>query len=227
MAEGKVNKVKVVLVSLSLIGLSVGGYFLYKHFFPSKDSGKDTDPDVDKDTDTGSGSGAGTSYAPASSWIPESFPLKKGMQGDNIAKMQSVLGIGDDGKFGSQTSAALQKKGYGLSITKAQFDIIVGNSAGYQAPTPPFPPTPVSNKVYIKGDTVVVYSYPSTSAAYIVGRIKKSTLLDQSIGVLQSDAGNGFAKVKANAAGYNVSGASKLFSGMFFFRKVELSDKPY
>lgn len=44
-----------------------------------------------------------------SKWIPESFPLKKGMWGDKIKIMQQKLNIDDDGKFWTGTEAAVAK----------------------------------------------------------------------------------------------------------------------
>lgn len=58
--------------------------------------------------------GPGTDV-PKSKWIPERFPLRRGMIGDTIKRVQSLLNakyranIAVDGKFGKNTENALYK----------------------------------------------------------------------------------------------------------------------
>lgn len=67
--------------------------------------------------------------AGTSSWINESFPLRKGMFGGQIKNLQQALGIGADGKFGAGTESAIKAKFNTITVTKAQYDSLVNPSA--------------------------------------------------------------------------------------------------
>lgn len=74
----------------------------------------------------------------------DDFPLKKGSKGDAVRQLQQGLidkygssilpKYGADGDFGSETLAALKKKGYPVTVTESLFNIITqGNDNGGSA----------------------------------------------------------------------------------------------
>lgn len=56
-------------------------------------------------------------------WVSESFPLKKGMKGKNVTRLQEMLGVNQDGYFGNETYNALVEKKLATEIGKARFFI--------------------------------------------------------------------------------------------------------
>lgn len=67
-----------------------------------------------------------------SKWITESFPLRKGMKGGQVAVLQKKLGVVADGAFGDKTEVALLQQ-HGIStITQAQFNSITQGSPWQQ-----------------------------------------------------------------------------------------------
>lgn len=63
--------------------------------------------------------------SPAPSWIPEGFPLSKGMYGGRIKNLQTKLRISADGKFGSGTESAVRAKLGKTSVSEADYNKIV------------------------------------------------------------------------------------------------------
>ena len=81
-------------------------------------------------------------------WIPDSsFPLKKCMWGSRVKALQAKLGIGDDGQFGNDTLAAVQKKFNSPEVTEAQYNNLIS-----PAPAPPPAPIGGSNFNTVKKD---------------------------------------------------------------------------
>ena len=61
----------------------------------------------------------------ATKWVPEFFPLAKGMKGTSVKALQLKLGVKADGIFGANTEAALFKK-FGIkSLTADKYQSIV------------------------------------------------------------------------------------------------------
>jgi hypothetical protein len=54
-------------------------------------------------------------------WIAESFPLRKGMKGASVRQLQQKLGVSADGAFGAKTEAALLQQYGSTTMSKAQF----------------------------------------------------------------------------------------------------------
>lgn len=80
--------------------------------------------------------------ATTTTWIAESFPLRKGMKGASVKTLQQKLGITADGAFGANTEAALQQQ-YGIStVSKAQYQTIISGQSKTTATTAT--PTPGS-----------------------------------------------------------------------------------
>lgn len=65
-------------------------------------------------------------------WITESFPLRKGMKGGQVAVLQKKLGVVADGAFGDKTEVALLQQ-HGIStVTQAQFNSMTQGSPWQQ-----------------------------------------------------------------------------------------------
>lgn len=69
---------------------------------------------------------------PNSQWVSDAnFPIKRWSWGPKVLALQKALGVGQDGRFGSVTEAALQKKTGKTQIsTQAEYNAIV-------SPAPP------------------------------------------------------------------------------------------
>ena len=78
---------------------------------------------------------SGVSSVVTSGYVKESFPLKKGMYGDNVKTLQKVLiytghsvgSTGADGKFGANTLKAVQsyfKDSNKTQVTQSEFDFL-------------------------------------------------------------------------------------------------------
>ena len=58
-------------------------------------------------------------------WTPESFPLKKGMQGKKIEALQKELKIPEDGCLGLQVEDHINRMGYFLPLSEDDYKKIV------------------------------------------------------------------------------------------------------
>jgi len=96
----------------------------------------------------------------SSKWIPETFPLKKGMFGGHIKNLQEALGIGADGKFGSGTEGKVMDKFKKNSVTEAEYDVLVNP----KVPTTTTTTSPSKKSIddymgtWVKGDPNKTYS---------------------------------------------------------------------
>jgi hypothetical protein len=118
--------VKVIAGILVVAGV----YFVYKYF--QKPSSKTPKKD---DGETSSGGGSTTPT------VTDSFPLKKGKKGDNVARLQNALKknnpsalprFGVDKDFGSETEAELVKQTGKKTITESELTALEGKKSGTQ-----------------------------------------------------------------------------------------------
>lgn len=69
--------------------------------------------------------------ASGQTWIPEQFPLRKGMQGPKVKALQLKLGLTADGKFGNDTQTALLKKYAAVVVPEILYQSITQPATGY------------------------------------------------------------------------------------------------
>lgn len=114
---------KIAIAAVVIIGLSVGGYFIYDYAKPkavAPPEGGGTGGGGSDKGSGGSGGAGGSTGGGGSISANDSFPLKKGSKGSNVAKLQGAFNkfyrnakdftpLDTDGEFGSKTLAALQR----------------------------------------------------------------------------------------------------------------------
>lgn len=230
-----------------IVGLAVlaTGTYLFATRKTSGDS--ELKPNVDKDGNlidptkdeygnpiaapSGTGSSAGSSAGSSTgsvTYSEDAFPLVFGARGERVKNLQTKLNVSPtSGYLGNKTKAAIEAKGYSIPLSQSNYNKIMGIGAQTSGTGTTGSTTPGSYKAYLKLNDAIVYSYPENNKSYIVGRIKKSIVLDRSIGYVLSSAANGYSKVSLSVAGYDVSGKAKVFSGTYYIRNVELSKTPY
>lgn len=108
----------------------------------------------------------------------ESFPLEGGMRGPKVRALQMALinkfsiGIkGAPGPLGNNTKNAIEHAGYSLPISREDYDnILAGKKKGTTSSAPKTgPPTfNPGDSIYAKNDGTPIYSYPESSAKYII-----------------------------------------------------------
>lgn len=150
------NTQKIILTTLSIGAAGVVGYLglqLWKKHKESKAVNLDNEldkiqpapikeiklPPIKKDTTYTPPKDTPTHTTNASS-RNDDFPLKKGSKGDAVRQMQQALidkygasilpKYGADGDFGSETLAALKKKGYPVIVTESMFNVLTQGSDG-------------------------------------------------------------------------------------------------
>lgn len=124
---------KIAIAVVLLVGLSAGGYFIWD-YTRAKPKLPDGEGGADKGTggtggsgSAGGGTGTGSSSGSGGSGN-DSFPIKKGSDGNNVSKFQAALNnfystasdftpLDTDGKFGGKTEAAM-KRAYGSKKTE-------------------------------------------------------------------------------------------------------------
>lgn len=134
----KTTKIGIAIGGIALIG--VGGYFLYKRFFGKKSSldeqltiepipisSNTTTTTTTRTNNTSNTSNTRTNNTSGLKvgcegiYQDTSFPLKRGSCGYRVYKLQKILGVTQDGKFGSKTEQAL----------KSRQNLVVANPIGY------------------------------------------------------------------------------------------------
>src|SRR5438045_2900016 len=93
----------------------IGGYFVYKYFFPM---GKKKDVSLPP---------PGAAPKPALTGSPSVFPIKNGSpKNDLVKQLQALLGVTVDGLFGPKTQAALFAKTGKTSIaSQTEFNTVI------------------------------------------------------------------------------------------------------
>lgn len=118
-------KVKTLLIiGISVMTVTAGGLIIAS----ALKSGKKDNGDGDGDDNGGIGgsqnSGNSSVSGGGSSYKNESFPLAKGMKGENVKKLQTALGVTADGMFGNNTETALYAKYKVKTCNQTMFDSI-------------------------------------------------------------------------------------------------------
>jgi hypothetical protein len=130
--QSQPKKIRTGTIAAIVSGVAalIGGYFVFlykdkenKTLWQKWTSG-DEDKRVEDIVDPSEAPPSGISK-----WTAETFPLKKGMFGGQVKNLQTALGIGDDGKFGSGTESKVMAKFGSPSVTKAQYDSLVNPKA--------------------------------------------------------------------------------------------------
>ncbi|MFL5763560.1 MAG: peptidoglycan-binding protein [Bacteroidia bacterium] len=141
---------KVVLFSLGTLALGTLAFFGIKHFKKQKENNDTTDQTTDDlDTETNIQNPANTKPYPGlpAAGAGDTFPLRNGSKGAKVRSLQQALirtygaGIlaryGADGVFGSELTAALRSKGYGVPLQESDFFLITeGKKEEAQTPAP-------------------------------------------------------------------------------------------
>ena len=117
-------KVKALLIiGISVMTITAGGLIIASALKSGKndngDGGDNGGVGGSQNSGKSSGSGSGSSYK------NESFPLAKGMKGENVKKLQTALGVTADGMFGNNTETALYAKYKVTSCNQTLFDSIM------------------------------------------------------------------------------------------------------
>jgi hypothetical protein len=124
------EKKKLIIIVIVVIALGIGGYMYWKSKQTESESGNGTSEDdpskITKDPEAATA--IPESEKKKTDWVAESFPLSKGMKGDNVSKLQDALSLGNDGKFGAGTEATLENIYKVKSVSKALFDTIVNQN---------------------------------------------------------------------------------------------------
>lgn len=110
--------------------------------------------------------------SPSNKWVFESAPYNVGMYGPSIKALQSALEITADGKFGSQTKAAVIAKGYAVPLSQADYNKIVGASTGTGSgsPAPANPGNIVGQHVY-SNQIVNIRSTPDVNDGWFNNKV--------------------------------------------------------
>lgn len=154
---------KVVLFGLGTLALGTLAFLGFKHFKKQKDNDEIDQTTNDMDSKEGFQTPANpkprTSLPPVS--IGDSFPLRLHAKGNKVRLLQQALirtygaGIlkkfGADGDFGSELQSALRSKGYGVPLSEADYNKIVGKKEEAQTPPPPlvtFDPPAIAKALY-------------------------------------------------------------------------------
>jgi len=141
---------KLLVIGLTAAVVAGGSFAAFKHF---KNSSADED-----NTDLESSRRDPNAVYKRT----DSFPIKKGSQGDRVSQLQQALttliGVDNiakyttkgqsftDGKFGSATEKALTDSGYPKSLDEKTFNSIIQKAAAVVRVV--FNPTDIANKIY-------------------------------------------------------------------------------
>ena len=122
------NKTLPLILIFGFGGLAFGGYKMYQKRKEKKEAEATAKQTQVTTTPVNTATSTTTASTTKQTWVKESWPLKKGMYGDNIKKMQAAIGTKADSYFGPNTEAALIAKGYATTVTQALFAQITGQS---------------------------------------------------------------------------------------------------
>lgn len=141
---------------------------------------------------------------PYTQWTSDStFPIRKGSWGPKVKALQSALGVTDDGKFGSQTEAALYAKTQKKEVsTQAEYDSIVNPSTSGSVGGSVAVGDALGKSVYAKDQVVHIRSTPNVNDGIINNRIcnlqlnqnPAPTVVDKVVG--SSDSTYNWYKIK-------------------------------
>lgn len=141
------KRTKYILIGLGVVGVGVGGYYLYQHF--KGGNTQSNNEDLQKIMEASSitsrinppRSTASTSSR-STSQLPSGFPLKRGSKGNLVKNLQEALikkygnvilpKYGADGGFGTETYNALSSKGIPTTIDSDTYTKILLSSGSKQ-----------------------------------------------------------------------------------------------
>lgn len=167
---------KVVLFGLGTLALGTLAFFGFKHFTKTKNNNNDeidqTTDDVDNKTSIQTPVNPKPHTSLPSPGIGDTFPLRLRAKGDKVRLLQQALirtygaGIlknhGADGDIGTETQSALRSKGYGVPLSEADYNKIIGKKEETQTPPPPlvtFDPVAIAKALYT---TIVAKDFSTT-----------------------------------------------------------------
>jgi hypothetical protein len=184
----------ITIVIVAIIMLAVASWLIYKRFF-KKDS---TDEDVKDETMPDWSTNNSTTPTYSQTTFGTSFPIKKGARGSEVEKIQAAInkkcgaGLTTDGDFGPRTESALLSCYNTKEVSSALF-----TQMGFDLGGSPAVPTGFSrgNKVYLKGSSAGIYSFPEAKGQWIVGNVTKSILGTNPFGTWVGKANSSFDKV--------------------------------
>lgn len=215
----------IIIVIVAIILLGVASWLLYKKF-GKKDSTEDEDLDLAKDE-----SNPPPSYTP-SYGSGASFPIKKGMKGSEVEKIQLAInkkcsaGLVPDGDFGNKTKTALQSC-YNVSEVSQALYTQMGFDLG-GSPAAASTGFSRGNKVYLKGSSAGIYSVPEAAGQWVIGNVTKAVLKTNPFGTWVGKANSSFDKVLV--AGYINNNNTPVILNPpkeLFVRSSAISKTPY
>lgn len=218
----------IIIVIVVVILLAISSWLVYKKFIKkSEDEGTDGDYNLPPINYPGGAPSGGYT-------TPISFPIKRGMNGDSVIQIQNAInkkcnaGLTPDGAFGPKTESALSSCYKTTSVTEALLTQMKFDSGAAVATKPNVGGfiTGAGNKVYLRSDTVSVYSYPSLSSSYLIGYMKKSYFLDKPVGQYLSPAASGFAKIRIGAY-KRLSGSDVIGVKDVYVKDTDIQKTPY
>jgi hypothetical protein len=198
----KRKSVIIIIVIVVIILIAISAWLIYRKYFKKEEFKDDYVPPV---PDYSAG---GTSYVPAS------FPIKKGMRGQGVVDVQNAInkkcnkGLITDGEFGPKTEAALLSCYGSTTVSQATYTQMKSGSGGCPSGMKPdtilgcvsaYKPAPApvgmqkGNPVYAKTPSLVLFSYPNGSSSF--GRLANNFDLSKSIGLYETASTEGFSKV--------------------------------
>jgi hypothetical protein len=216
----KRKTVIIIIVIVVVILMAVSSWLIYRRYF-KKEKTNIVDEPIIPDYSSGIGSGG---------YAQTSFPIKKGMNGAEVTDIQNAInkkcnkGLVADGAFGPLTEAALKSCYNTTTVSQTLYTQMKFDSGSTQA-TNVWPK--VGDKVYLKGGSGNLYSYPSFSANYLVGSVEKNYFLDKPIGVYVSSTTGGFVKI--TVFGYKPHGSSTYIAKTLqvFIPNTSIQKTPY
>ena len=145
------KKTKYVLLGLGVVGLSVGGYYVYNHFNGGKtgNNNEDLQKIINANQTTSITDplrNIATTSSSGSNRLESGFPLQIGSKGSLVKKLQNALikqyganilpKYGADGGFGTETKNALLSKGLPISIdSDAYTQILLSSNSSSNSPS--------------------------------------------------------------------------------------------
>lgn len=162
-ATSKSKTKKVVLFGLGTLALGTLAFFGFKHFKKQKDN--DEIDQTTNEMDSKAGFQTPSNPKPRTSLpsvsVGDTFPLRFHAKGDKVRLLQQALirtygtsilkKFGADGDLGTETQSALRSKGYGVPLSEADYNKIIGKKEEAQTPPPPlvtFDPPAIAKALY-------------------------------------------------------------------------------
>jgi len=212
----KRKSVIIIIVIVVIILIAISAWLIYRKYFKKEEFKDDYVPPV-------------PDYSGGTSYVPASFPIKKGMRGQGVVDVQNAInkkcnkGLITDGEFGPKTEAALKSCYNYTTVNESLYTQMKMDLGGASANVGGFV---AGAKVYLKSDSVNVYSYPSFNTSYLLGTLKKSFFLDKPVGQYLGPASTSFAKIKIGAY-KRLSGSDMIGVKDVYVKDIDIQKSPY